>query len=235
MELIVYTEEREALADEAACIFRVHEGLCNANEKAYTPILISIGPYHRGQPKLLAMEKCKDHYLELLLQRNNNLRKEDYLDSMKKLEERARKCYADPVDHLDSDEFVKMMLYDACFVIEFLFGLYEFFVVEDKHQQSHVGDEVKVSWKMIQICRDLMLLENQLPFFVISEFYDMSYCMGVTQNPNRNHPDPTSTLTLTLTPTLTPHLHPHPHPHEVGFIAYLSEPTEKDWNFQNQF
>ncbi|GMP86428.1 hypothetical protein CsSME_00039210 [Camellia sinensis var. sinensis] len=132
-QLIIYTEEREALADEAACIFRVHEGLRNANEKAYTPILISIGPYHRGQPKLLAMEKCKEHYLELLLQRNNNLRKEDYLDSMKKLEERARKCYADPVDHLDSDEFVKMMLYDACFVIEFLFGLYEFFVVEDKH------------------------------------------------------------------------------------------------------
>ncbi|GMP62667.1 hypothetical protein CsSME_00024674 [Camellia sinensis var. sinensis] len=127
-QLIICIEEREALADEVACIFRVHEGLHNANEKAYTPILISIGPYHQDQPKL-AMEKCKEHYLELLLQCNNNLRKEDYLDSMKKLEERARKCYADPVDHLDSDEFVKMMLYDACFVIEFLFGLYEFLVL----------------------------------------------------------------------------------------------------------
>ncbi|GMP62672.1 hypothetical protein CsSME_00024679 [Camellia sinensis var. sinensis] len=128
-QLIICIEEREALADEAACIFRVHEGLRNANEKAYTTILISIGPYHQDQPKLLAMEKCKEHYLELLLQRNNDLRKEDYLDSMKKLEERARKCYADPVDHLDNDEFVKMMLYDACFVIEFLFGLYEFLLL----------------------------------------------------------------------------------------------------------
>ncbi|KAI7996978.1 UPF0481 protein [Camellia lanceoleosa] len=189
-------EETEALADEAACIFRVHEGLRNANEKAYTPILISIGPYHRGQPKLLAMEKRKEHYLELLLQRNSNLRKENYLDSMKKLEERARKYYADPVDHLDNDEFVKMMLYDACFVIEFLLGMFEFHVVKDEHQQSHVGDEVKVSWKNIQICNDLMLLENQLPFFVTSKFYDISYDVDMIQNPNQNHPHSHPPLTM---------------------------------------
>ncbi|KAI7998489.1 UPF0481 protein [Camellia lanceoleosa] len=126
-------EETKALVDEAACTFRVHEGLRNANEKAYTPILISIGPYHRGQPKLLAMEKRKEHYLELLLQHNNNLHREDYLDSMKKLEGKARKYYAVPVDHLDSDEFVKMMLYDACFVIEFLLGRFEFDFVKDEH------------------------------------------------------------------------------------------------------
>ncbi|KAL7194653.1 hypothetical protein ACSBR1_034978 [Camellia fascicularis] len=183
-------EETEALANEAACIFRVHEGLRNANEKAYTPILISIGLYHHGQPKLLAMEKRKEHYLELLLQCNNNLRKEDYLDSMKKLEERARKYYASPFDHLNSDEFVKMMLYDACFVIEFLLSMFEFYVVKEELQHSHVGDEVKVSWKNIQICDDLMSLENQLPFFVISEFNDMSYGVCVIQNPNRNHPHP---------------------------------------------
>ncbi|KAI7999073.1 UPF0481 protein [Camellia lanceoleosa] len=196
-------EETEALADEAACIFRVHEGLRNVNKKAYTPKLVSIGPYHRGQSKLLAMEKRKEHYLELLLQRNNNQCKKDYLDSMKKLEGKARKYYADPVDHLNSDEFVKMMLYDACFVIEFLLGMFEFHYVKDEHRQSHVGDEVKVSWKSIQICNDLMLLENQLPFFVIFEFYDLSYGMGMTQNPNRNHLDPTSTLTPTPTPELT--------------------------------
>ncbi|CAL5423063.1 unnamed protein product [Camellia sinensis] len=38
------------------------------------------------------------------------LRKEEYLDSMKKLEERARKYYANPIDHLNSDEFVKMIM-----------------------------------------------------------------------------------------------------------------------------
>mgnify|MGYP003702709101 CR=1 FL=1 len=66
-QLIIYIEEREALADEATCIFRVHERLRNANGKAYTPILISIGPYHRDQPKLLAMEKNKEHYFERII------------------------------------------------------------------------------------------------------------------------------------------------------------------------
>ncbi|KAL7169300.1 hypothetical protein ACSBR2_034366 [Camellia fascicularis] len=85
------------------------------------------------------MQKRKQRYLESLLQRNNNQSKDDYLDSMNKLEERACKYYADSVYHLDSHQFVKMMLYDACFVIEFLLGMFEFHVVEDKHQQSHVG------------------------------------------------------------------------------------------------
>ncbi|KAI7996269.1 UPF0481 protein [Camellia lanceoleosa] len=107
----------EPLPDEP-CIFRVHEGLHHVNETVYTPMLVSTGPYHHGHPKLLPMEKHKECYLELLLQRNNQ-RKEDYLDSMKKLEERACKYYANPIDHLNSDEFMKMMLNDAWFVIEF--------------------------------------------------------------------------------------------------------------------
>ncbi|KAI7999074.1 UPF0481 protein [Camellia lanceoleosa] len=107
----------EPLPDEP-CIFKVHEGLRHVNEKAYTPMLVSIGPYHHGHPKLLPMEKHKEHYLELLLQRNNQ-RNEEYLDSMKKFEERARKYYVNPIDYVSSDEFVKMMLIDACFVIEF--------------------------------------------------------------------------------------------------------------------
>ncbi|CAL5351752.1 unnamed protein product [Camellia sinensis] len=130
-------EEREPLSYEPPCIFRVHVELRHANEKVYTSLLVFIGPYHHGQPKLLAMEKHKERYLELLLQRNNNQSVELYLDCMKKLENSTRK----------------------------------------------------------QICNDLMLLENQLPLFVITEFFDMSYSMtmSMTQNPKQNHPSPTLT------------------------------------------
>ncbi|KAL7169276.1 hypothetical protein ACSBR2_034341 [Camellia fascicularis] len=96
-------EERKPLSYEAPCIFRVHAGLRHANEKAYTSVLVFIGPYHHGQPKLLTMEKHEERYLESLLQRNNNQSVEPYLDCMKKLENRARKYYANPVDLLDSD------------------------------------------------------------------------------------------------------------------------------------
>ncbi|GMP86433.1 hypothetical protein CsSME_00039215 [Camellia sinensis var. sinensis] len=123
------------------CIFGVHEGLRHVNEKAYTPMLVSTGPYHHGHPKLLPMEKHKERYLELLLQRNNQ--RKEYLDSMKKLEERARKYYANPIDHLNSDEFVKMMLNDACFVIEFLVGIHEYFLVKHQHQLRQQGQRLQ--------------------------------------------------------------------------------------------
>ncbi|KAL7169297.1 hypothetical protein ACSBR2_034362 [Camellia fascicularis] len=72
------------------------------NERACAPVLVSIGSYHHGRPKLLAMEKHKEHFLELHLQCDNQ-RNVDCLDLMKKLEERARKSYVDPIDHLNSD------------------------------------------------------------------------------------------------------------------------------------
>ncbi|KAL7169220.1 hypothetical protein ACSBR2_034292 [Camellia fascicularis] len=201
---IVDIEEREALADEVPCIFRVHQGLRNANEKAYTPILVSIGPYHHGDDKLLPMEKYKKRYLELLLQRNKHQTIEDYLGFMTTLEGRARKYYADPVDHLDSNEFVKMMLYDACFVLHFLRDVFESY--QQGQQSQDVGHDynpiVKASWMRAQICSDLMLLENQIPFFVVFEFYYMSYGLTRTRNPNQNHLNPTPFIKLAMYPIL---------------------------------
>ncbi|KAL7194658.1 hypothetical protein ACSBR1_034983 [Camellia fascicularis] len=151
---------------EPPCIFRVYEGLRNVNKETYTPMLVSIGPYHYGQTKLLAMEKHKERYLKLVLQRTNQTEKY-YLDSMKRLEERARKCYADPIDDdlKKSDEFVKMMLYDACFIVEFLD------LVSQPDRQSQQGQQsqdmghyydpiVNTSWMRAHICCDLMRLEN---------------------------------------------------------------------------
>ncbi|THG11373.1 UPF0481 protein At3g47200-like [Camellia sinensis] len=190
-EHTVDIEEREAMTYEPPCIFRVHEELRNVNTNAYTPRLVSIGPYHHGQPKLLAMEKHKERYLELVLQRTHQTQKH-YLNSMKMLEERARKYYADPID-LDSDKFVKMMLYDACFIVEFLDLVTHYdsakFQRQQGQQSQDVGHDydpiVNTSWMKAHICCDLMRLENQLPFFVIFKFFSIS---TGTQNSNQNPP-----------------------------------------------
>ncbi|KAI7996184.1 UPF0481 protein [Camellia lanceoleosa] len=191
-EHIVGIEEREAMP----CIFRVHEELRNVNTNAYTPRLVSIGPYHYGQPKLLAMENHKERYLELVLQRTNQTQ-EYYLDFMRIFEERARKYYADPID-LDSDEFVKMMLYDACFIVEFLVLVIQSDRAKYQRQQGQQSRDahhdydpiVNKSWIKAHICCDLMRLENQLPFFVIFEFF--SFVTARTQNP------PSTSILMTL-------------------------------------
>ncbi|KAA8546380.1 hypothetical protein F0562_002881 [Nyssa sinensis] len=164
-----------------ACIFRVHHGLRHVNADAYTPMLVSIGPYHHGNPKLHAMEEHKLRYLHSLLERNNGNSAEHYLLFMQKLEDRARGFYAEP---LVRDNFVKMMLLDACFIIEFLRKF-------QSEKLRHTDDPIfKSLWMQFQILRDMMLLENQLPFFVLSGLFDM------TQIPNSH----TALLELSMIP-----------------------------------
>ncbi|XP_059639003.1 UPF0481 protein At3g47200-like [Cornus florida] len=156
------------------CIFKVHEELRSVNKKAYTPILVSIGPYHHGNPKLREMEEHKLRYLYSLIRRfniyNNDtiISVKPYLLLMEDLANRAQSCYANPI-YLKRNKFVQMMLLDACFVIEFLRkSCYE--ELRDKDDPIF-----KSSWMEVQIYRDLMLVENQLPFFVLSELLNKTH------------------------------------------------------------
>ncbi|XP_057486582.1 UPF0481 protein At3g47200-like [Actinidia eriantha] len=151
------------------CIFKVHQGLRHINPDAYTPMLVSIGPYHHGKCKYLPMEQHKNRYLESLLKRTDKKGMHKYLVAMMELEDRARDCYADPFALAGgADNFVQMMLLDACFVIEFLRKCYQP-ELRDKDDPIFTA-----SWITIQICWDLMLLENQLPFFVLLQLFNMS-------------------------------------------------------------
>ncbi|OAY55401.1 putative UPF0481 protein At3g02645 [Manihot esculenta] len=141
------------------CIFKVPKELRSVNEEAYEPQLIAIGPYHHGKDHLLAMENHKIRYLQSLLQRsaqNDVLR---YVQTVRSLEERARKCYAEPLS-FDHDEFVEMMLIDGCFIIEFICKLLQ----DDKEDPL-----LRSNHMLTRFMLDLLLLENQLPFFILSE------------------------------------------------------------------
>ena len=73
------------------------------------------------------MDRHKWRALQHVLKRTNhdiNL----YLDAVKELEERARAYYEGPsITSLGSNEFVKMMVLDGCFVIELFRGAAEGF------------------------------------------------------------------------------------------------------------
>ncbi|KAM7487936.1 hypothetical protein LguiB_025420 [Lonicera macranthoides] len=77
------------------------------------------------------MGEYKFRYLRSFLEQKNTItdravgsKPESYtvrhvMKEIKKMENEARKCYAELIG-LESDEFVEMMLLDACFVIEFV-------------------------------------------------------------------------------------------------------------------
>ncbi|KAL9411164.1 hypothetical protein AB3S75_044871 [Citrus x aurantiifolia] len=174
-------------------IRRVPEHLRTENVKAYEPQIITIGPLCHyllfKKTHLAEMQNHKVLYLKKLLQRRGEdlshslqrrgeqirillqHRAEDlsnltrYVVTMRRVEERAASCYAEPKE-MSIDSFVEMLLLDACFIVE-LFRKFKLDLWDD--------DIVfRTSWVRKKLGRDLLLAENQLPLFVLQELYEIT-------------------------------------------------------------
>uniref|UniRef100_A0A0A0LC32 Uncharacterized protein n=2 Tax=Cucumis sativus TaxID=3659 RepID=A0A0A0LC32_CUCSA len=139
---------------EECCIYRVSKRLVNIYPSVYEPQLISIGPFHHGREHLKLMEQFK---LQFLLRYLSRLSRRPL-----SFETKARKCYEDCAISMNSHDFVHMLLVDGCFVVEFLIAS------EQLQTQTTSRVDPLVSKAMnINLYHDLILLENQLPFFVL--------------------------------------------------------------------
>ncbi|KAL6615088.1 hypothetical protein ACP70R_037358 [Stipagrostis hirtigluma subsp. patula] len=145
-------------------IFRVPAYLRESNRTAYEPRMVSIGPYYHGATTLRAMEDHKWRYLHDLLSRNPMVSSSMLIQEMRSLEPRARACYSErPL--LGSDDFVQMLLLDGCFILEF-------FKLHDKTTNGGGPNPLyDVGWGRTLIATDLLLMENQIPFFVVERLY----------------------------------------------------------------
>ncbi|XP_060190248.1 UPF0481 protein At3g47200-like [Lycium barbarum] len=151
-------------------IFKVNVGLRELNPDAYTPKMVSIGPYHEKNPRLRPMEKYKLLYLRRFLQRKEGLDVGSCMSELEKLKAEALQCYDNTVDHYNdttpADQFLRMLLLDGCFVVEF--------IREIGMGREREHDIINVDFMVNPILRDLLLLENQLPFFVLAMLHDMT-------------------------------------------------------------
>ncbi|KAG2726621.1 hypothetical protein I3760_01G122300 [Carya illinoinensis] len=150
------------------CIFKLHRHLRNVNNKAYEPLLLAIGPYNHGKDGLGLMEEHKLRYLQQMLRRRSEKSVDRYIMALRELEERARKCYAECIRQT-KDDFVEMMLLDGCFIIE-LFGKWgmQHLILRDECDPIF-----QLDWMHNGIVRDLLLFENQLPFFILTKLFEM--------------------------------------------------------------
>ncbi|KAL3726731.1 hypothetical protein ACJRO7_031601 [Eucalyptus globulus] len=152
-------------------IFRVHHQLRQVNEKAYEPVILAIGPYHYGNGKFKFMEEQKLRYLQQLLNRRQEGSVDRYVLILRELEQQARNCYAETID-LSQEKFLAMMLIDGCFIVE-LFRKYNLMIPTKEDDLLMKSDRLRYYLR-----RDLLLLENQLPFFVLSKLYDLTIGQG---------------------------------------------------------
>ncbi|EEF48863.1 conserved hypothetical protein [Ricinus communis] len=158
-------EVLHSLSDDC-CIHRVPKRLRQLNEKAYTPRAVSIGALHHGKQELKAMEEHKRRYLRDFLEWSK-ASVEDCIKLIKDNEIRLRNCYSETIG-LNSENFVKMILLDAAFIIMVLLKqcLKEFRSKKDRifSKPGMIGD----------VRFDILLLENQIPFFILDDLFKLS-------------------------------------------------------------
>ncbi|KAA8525416.1 hypothetical protein F0562_007266 [Nyssa sinensis] len=166
-------------------IFRVPITVRKINEAAYSPRIVSIGPFHHGSKRLQFMEAQKLCYFKKLIERGG-VRLEDYVRLVKEQEQRIHRCCAEIYSNklplggddfaetysnklpLSGDDFLTMILVDAGFIIELLL----------RSTFREFGDENDYlfnAWLFKNLHYDLILLENQLPFFILDALFNPTF------------------------------------------------------------
>ncbi|KAF8025957.1 hypothetical protein BT93_F2708 [Corymbia citriodora subsp. variegata] len=180
-------------------IHRVPRNLCQVRDIAFLPKIISIGPFHYGHEGLELMEEHKERFLMRLLggkfdesedddqsfspssmgddEKEKAPRLGDLVDAMKNLETRTRECYSEDFDaSISSDKFVRMMVHDGCFVVELLRLYYKYDKAKGKPNGKPLAADpiFNARWMLTTLQRDLLKLENQLPYFVLQKLFKLT-------------------------------------------------------------
>nr|XP_023921898.1 uncharacterized protein LOC112033349 [Quercus suber] len=84
---------------------------------------------------------------------------------MKELEGKTKECYLEDFENINGHDFVKMMTLNSCFVVKLL--------------QSYLGKDMEepifeTRWMLPTIAHDLLMLENQLPMFVLQKIFELT-------------------------------------------------------------
>ncbi|KAG2669233.1 hypothetical protein I3760_14G025200 [Carya illinoinensis] len=155
------------------CIYRVPKRLRKVNNMAYTPRLVSIGPFHHRSEELKDMDIKKFLILKNFCNRTGKSIK-DLKCIIKDKENKIRSCYSETF-LLSSDGFVNMILLDAIFILELFCRKYEKLMAHGKDSENSKAREIDyiLSRPYLErgILHDLLLLENQLPFFILKKLY----------------------------------------------------------------
>ena len=148
-------------------IYRVAEPRRCSKPSHYTPQMVSIGPFHHGKEELKAMEEHKKRYLKCFLQRTK-VSMARFLAFINEREAELRSSYAETIHNLRSDDFVKMVLVDAVFLIEFFLKYYQPNLRTNE-------DPIFTKTKLFLVIRyDFWLLENQLPLFILNDLLNLA-------------------------------------------------------------
>nr|XP_043619546.1 UPF0481 protein At3g47200-like [Erigeron canadensis] len=133
---------------------------------SFKPQLVSIGPLHKKETNVQYIDSLKRTYQDDLLNRPTSPPKqpktklEDCLEKVNASIAKIKSSYS--ATEYSEDQLANMMVMDGCFILEFCWKDY-------KEEPSMLK---KLQRNRIAV--DLMLLENQIPFFVLQDIFDLT-------------------------------------------------------------
>ncbi|XP_047176453.1 UPF0481 protein At3g47200-like isoform X2 [Vigna umbellata] len=159
-------EKGKSLITNECCIYRVPLNIRQLNEDAYTPQVVSIGPFHHDSiDRLRDMESHKIMYCKSYLDRTNTT-SERWISYIEGEEPKIRSCYSGTLV-FDKKKLLEIIFVDCGFILELFWR---------KYYDNGLNDDINFSapWLDDIMLYDLLLLENQLPFYVLDNLYSIS-------------------------------------------------------------
>ncbi|PWA95512.1 hypothetical protein CTI12_AA046690 [Artemisia annua] len=164
LECVEKRQEQPPTNKTLPSIFTVPSIMRDANPRFFKPQMVSIGPlHHREDEKVQEYERRKATYLHDYLRRINSPLEETLKACVRKVNasmDQIRACYAE-IKRYSDVELEAMMVMDACFILEC-------------HYKVSEQDEETLSL-IPHLVRDLVMLENQIPFFVLRDMFKCTY------------------------------------------------------------
>lgn len=168
-------EELEDDNDIPVSIFNVPRSLVANNSNAYIPQQVALGPYHYWRPELYEMERYKLAAAKRTQKSLQSIKFQDLVDQLTKLEPNIRACYHKYLD-FGGETLAWMMVVDASFVLEFL----HIYTVNSEgrvfrrvtSRMSHLIDCAGGKSAHNAILRDMIMLENQIPLFLLRKILE---------------------------------------------------------------
>ena len=147
-------------------IYRVPEYIKDmTNRDAYRPQVVSLGPFHYGEPPLKPMEAHKQRAVAHMVSRSGKPRQE-FTAAVEGIAEQLRGAYENLGEEWSGERFVELMVTDGCFLLE---------VMTDEVEVQGYGSDDPVFSKhgrlylYSYIISDMLLVENQLPLLLLQK------------------------------------------------------------------
>ncbi|KAF2301453.1 hypothetical protein GH714_024366 [Hevea brasiliensis] len=148
------------------------------NPSSYTPQQLALGPYHYWRPELFEMERYKISAAKRVREHLQKLEFHNLVEQLINLEQKIRTCYHRYLN-LNGETLAWMMALDACFLIEFL----QIYVHKEEggmlsrvpSRMSRLLDYGKRKSGHNSILRDIIMLENQIPLFILRKVLEFQF------------------------------------------------------------